>query len=208
MFIIHDRDDDVGNLQSSPAVRILPWPRYCLENYLLDLDILTELLKDGSLTRSPVANQGEVHTRVKELAFSQLDELSARTVYNSYGYENPSLRREDVAGKSRADIAESLFNRMNVARTSLPDVDYNTWQAKFDSDCAVAKAQLDSSWQANWREICDGKLLISQLHKASNLKMSEQAFKLKITQRMRDNESENWRLIRDLLSQLIGVSNL
>jgi hypothetical protein len=207
MYIIHDRDDDVGNLRSSNAVKIMPWPRYCLENFLIDLDVITELLKDNTVTRSPVANQGEVHTRLKSLAFSQLDELAARKVYNSYGYENPSLRREDVEGQALSEITQTLFKRMSGARSRLPDVDYNTWSDRFISDCAATKADLEPSWQANWREICDGKLLMRQLHIASNLKMSHQSFKLKIAQRMRDAGSENWRIVRDLLSKLLGVSD-
>ena len=42
MYIIHDKDDDVGNLKSSSAVKILSWPRYCLENFLIDLDVITQ----------------------------------------------------------------------------------------------------------------------------------------------------------------------
>jgi hypothetical protein len=208
MYIIHDKDDDVGNLKSSSAVKILSWPRYCLENFLIDLDVITELLKDASVTRSPIANQGEVHARLKNLAFSQLDELAARKVYSSYGYENTSLRREDVDGKSLNEIKQALFNRMSEARSKLPDTDYNTWSDKFISDCAATKAKLDPLWQANWREICDGKLLMRQLHKASDLKMSNQSFKLKIAQRMRDAGSANWRLVRDLLSTLLGINDL
>jgi hypothetical protein len=96
---------------------------------------------------------------------------------------------------------------MSGARSRLPDVDYNTWSDRFISDCAATKADLEPSWQANWREICDGKLLMRQLHIASNLKMSHQSFKLKIAQRMRDAGSENWRIVRDLLSKLLGVSD-
>lgn len=208
MYIIHDRDDDVGNLASSNAVKILAWPRYCLENFLIDLDVITELLKDTDVTRSPVANQGEVHSRVKDLAFSQLDELAAREVYKSYGYQNPSLQREDVQGKPLSVITITLYNRMSGARKTLSDIDYDTWSEKFIADCAAKKASLDSLWQANWREICNGKLLMSQLHNASKLKISKQSFKIKIAQRMRDTRSENWRIVRDLLSQGLGITDL
>ncbi len=129
-------------------------------------------------------------------------------MYSSYGYENTSLRREDVDGKSLNEIKQALFNRMSEARSKLPDTDYNTWSDKFISDCAATKAKLDPLWQANWREICDGKLLMRQLHKASDLKMSNQSFKLKIAQRMRDAGSANWRLVRDLLSTLLGINDL
>jgi predicted ATPase len=208
MYVIHDRDDDVGSLNSSAAVKILAWPRYCLENFLIDLDVITELLKDRSITNSPVETQGEVHRRVKDLAFSQLDALAARIVYNSYGYVNASLQKDDVAEKSLVEIAHSLYSRMSIARDSLSRSDFNSWSTTFQSDCARERAKLESEWQAKWREVCDGKRLLSQLHRSSDLRMSEKVFKLKIAQGMKDAQSENWRIVRDLLASHLGLAGI
>ncbi len=47
MFIILDRDDEINDMQSYVAVRVLQWQRRSIEKYLLDMDVLTEFLKDG-----------------------------------------------------------------------------------------------------------------------------------------------------------------
>jgi hypothetical protein len=55
IYLIFDRDGKRTKLTSSRAVRILQWERRCLENYLIDLEVITMLLKDTQVTTSPVA---------------------------------------------------------------------------------------------------------------------------------------------------------
>jgi hypothetical protein len=54
-----------------------------------------------------------------------------------------------------------------------------------------------------FRELCDGKKLLSDLHKVADLKMSEASFKARIVREMRDSTSENWRLVRDILTDFL-----
>lgn len=203
IFLIFDRDEEPSGLANSPAVRVLQWQRRCAENYLIDTDVIADLLKDPSITRTPVDSAGEVHKRCRDLAFRQLDEISARETYNSYGYKNASLTKDDVKFSSLHEISAALFDRMSEARSSIPEVARETWGPKFIAEAEARKRQLQLTWDARWKEVCDGKRLISDLHKASNLKMSEAAFKERIVRKMRDTGSENWRLVKNLLEELL-----
>ena len=99
IHLIFDHDNAPSNLTSSTAVRILQWPRYCLENYLIDIDVIAELLKLEELAREPGVKAGELSNELRTLAFSQLDELAARKVYRDLGYVSPTLHADDKKRK-------------------------------------------------------------------------------------------------------------
>jgi hypothetical protein len=60
IFIIFDRDDRPTNLISSRAVRILQWKYRSFDNYLIDMESITSLLKSPDIARFPVQNAGQV----------------------------------------------------------------------------------------------------------------------------------------------------
>lgn len=204
IFMVFDLDEAPTSLIPSKSVRFLQWPKRSLENYLIDLDVLTELLKDESVTRSPLGSEAEVHKRAHDLAFQQLNAIAARDVYRSYGYKNPSLMKQDIDDTSMEDIAQRLFVRMESARSSMRSEKQEDWQARFLTESSKRRYELSLLWDSKWRDLCDGKKLISDLHKASDLKMSESTFKVRIAQRMREVGSDNWVLVKGLLEKLLG----
>jgi hypothetical protein len=205
IFIILDKDEEVTDLRSSDAVRVLQWPRRCMENYLIDVDVITELMKKSDIVNSPVADEGDVSTLFRELAFLQLDEIVAREVYERYDYQSPALRTPDVERRSLGDIATALYDRLSAAKSSLKFTDGAEWQRSFVADCEKRKAELISTWEAKWRELCDGKRLFSDLQRKGLLRVSAATFKRRIIQHMKDTTSENWRLVESLLKGLIGA---
>jgi predicted ATPase len=206
LFLIFDRDDEPTNLTSSAAVKILQWPRRCAENYLLDTDVITSLLKDPSVTKAPMQSEGDVRKLMRELAFEQLNHIAAREVFKSYQFEDASLRAEDLKETALEAIANALFERMARARASIPEVPKDQWITKFSGEVEARKAALLGTWEAKWQELCDGKKLISDLHKRASLKMSESVFKARIMKGMRDTSSETWRLVRDMLNDLLRLN--
>jgi hypothetical protein len=206
LFLIFDRDEEPTNLKSSSAVKILQWSRRCAENYLLDTDVITALLKDDSVTRTPMTSEGDVRKLMRDLAFEQLTDIAAREVYRSYQYQDASLRVEDLKGGSVEAVASALFERMSSARSSIPDIQKVDWITKFTADVEARKTAQLGTWEAKWPELCDGKRLISDLHKRASLKMSEAAFKVRIMKGMRDTSSETWRLVRDMLNDLLKLT--
>lgn len=206
LFLIFDRDEEPTNLKSSSAVKILQWPRRCAENYLLDTDVITTLLKDPSVTKAPIESEGDVRKLMRDLAFDQLNHIAAREIYKSYQYQDASLRSEDLKQIAVEALADSCYARMAQARASILDTPREQWIAKFSSDVTARKQALLATWEAKWPELCDGKKLISDLHKKSSLKMSESMFKARIMKGMRDVSSETWRLVRDMLNDLLKLT--
>jgi predicted ATP-dependent endonuclease of OLD family len=205
IFLIFDRDDQPSNLESSPSVRVLQWKRRCAENYFLDTDVISALLKDPDIAKNPFASEGEVRRLMRTLALQQLTLIAAREVYTSYNYQNASLRTEDFRGTTISELSETFFKRASAARSSLPSESRSDWTARFVVQAEARCKELQATWEAKWPELCDGKRLLSDLHKAAQLKLSEAAFKARIIRGMRDTMSENWRLVRDILTDFLSV---
>jgi ABC-type molybdenum transport system ATPase subunit/photorepair protein PhrA len=207
VYVIFDRDQDAGDVTAEGPVGVLRWSKYCLDNYLIDTDILAELLKDEVITKSPMSSEGDVQKLVRDIAFEQLDEVAARAIYSKRAYESPGLRREDVEGMSLAGITAKLFERVDRARSSLPSDGREGWERKFVSDVEAEKTQIASTWQVRWRDSCDGKRLISTLAKRARLNVSESRFRTLVAEKMRDRRSENWTILRNALEKLLGTTD-
>ena len=205
LFLIFDHDEEPTNLRSSPAVKVLQWPRRCAENYMLDSEVITTLLKDPSLTKAPMESEGDVRKMMRDLAFKQLDHIAAREVYKSRQYLDAALQSEDLKGTSIEALAGSFYDRMASARASIPDVPKDQWTSAFIKAAEDRKHALLQTWEAKWPELCDGKKLISDLHRASPMRISESVFKARIVRGVRDTSSETWRLVRDMLHDLLRL---
>lgn len=204
-YFIFDRDNSPSNLTSSKTVKILQWKRYCLENYLIDIDALTDLLMDHDITTKPIKNTGEVNKLIKGLALSQLDEYSARIVYNEFKYTNPGLRSKEIKGKNINEIAESLLSGLLELKGQISSLDESSWKDNFLKECTERKKGLLKTWEDRWEEECDGKRLFLDLQKNISLKISLSKFKKNVIEKMKNstNKSQDWNLLENLIKNFI-----
>jgi hypothetical protein len=204
IFIIIDRDEALTDLTNSQNVRVLQWKRRCIDNYFIDLDVITELLKNPEIAAKVVATEGEVDRLLREIAFEQLDAVAAKAVYRDYGYLSPSLRTEDVEkGASLEDMGVAFFKRSKAASDSLQGLDERNWKDRFIARTQELRNSLQIEWEAKWKEDCDGKRLFSDLQKRGYLRVALPVFKRRVIQRMREVSSENWRLVESQLKELV-----
>jgi hypothetical protein len=126
-YFIFDRDELPTGLASSETVRLLQWDRRCLENYLIDFDVLTDVLKDSDIVKTPFANQGEVTRTLRDLAMSQINEVVARKVYAEDAYEDPGIRPVEIRGKDMGQIADALLKRLEKIREQVGPLKSAEW---------------------------------------------------------------------------------
>jgi len=204
IFLIFDRDEEITDLKNSAAVRILQWNRRCIENYLLDTEVIAQLLKRDDIALKPFKNEGEVSDVLRTLAMKQLDSLVARAIYSSREYESPGARVSDFDGGSASEIADALYKRASGAKKSLTVEDESAWKQLFLQEFEQKKSDLTPVWESKWKEECDGKRLFSDLQKLGILKTSTSNLKRKIVEEMRNSKSENWLVVNSLLQALIS----
>ncbi|MEX3930248.1 ATP-dependent endonuclease [Paraburkholderia phymatum] len=204
-YFIFDKDDAPSNLKSTETVKVLQWDRRCLENYLLDIDAITDLLMDPEIVKEPFASMGEVNQFLKSFAFNQLTERAAREVYASHEFGDVGMRPNDIKGKDTPGIASTLFARLIAMKDRLDAVSEDGWKPEFEKACAARKEQLQAVWEIKWREECDGKRLFQDIGASGRLRMNVRNFKKRVIVQMRNTQSENWRSVKSLISALTGA---
>ena len=65
-FFILDNDGKPTTLKSTETVRILQWKRRCVENYLLDFGVLTNLMSEEGFAATRITNVTEVQQSLKK----------------------------------------------------------------------------------------------------------------------------------------------
>ncbi|MBB4185682.1 AAA family ATPase [Sinorhizobium terangae] len=204
-YFIFDKDDVPTNLESSSNIKVLQWDRRCLENYLIDVDILTTLLKDTDIVRTPIASEGELSRLLKQLALGHLDDAVVKEVYDGMAYENPGRRPRETSGKTFEEVSAILYGRLEQISQQISGLHQRDWQVKFVRMCEARKAELLPLWDAEWKERCDGKRLFRELQQNISMKIPMRSFKRRIMERMRGvPTTDNWRAIEGLLKQLIA----
>lgn len=201
-YFIFDRDESLTDLKSSDKVRVLQWGRRCLENYLLDVNVLTDLLQQAETAKSPVTSLGEVEELLRSLALSQLDELVAKETYQSYLFEGAGIRTTEIRNKTFREMADIQFARFEKIKIQVCGLEAD-WKDKFVADCQRAKTALENKWSTSWLTDCDGKRLFQDLHQRVQLQMSTAKFKARIMSELRSQGVPGWLDVHALISRLL-----
>lgn len=203
-YFIFDRDERPSDLKNSTSIKVLQWERRCFENYLIDIDILADLLMDKDVVKTPLKNLGEVQKLLHDLALGQLDEFVAKQIYSSYNFVNPGLRSTDIHGKKLPKIADLLHGRLLEIMNQTATINNgDAWKNEFLRKCNEERQKLAAVWEVKWLSECDGKRLFSELCQQVQLNISPRKFKIRVMNEMRLKSSENWRAIKSLLDDLL-----
>jgi hypothetical protein len=202
-YFILDLDDEPTTILNSKSVRVLQWKRRCLENYLIDLEILTKLLMDDEVVHSPLKNEGEVRRLLSRLALSQLRDVALRALYTAHDFVGLGLRKEDLNPTSTEVIAESLSARIHAAKTKLEAIDVEKWPREFAAAVELKRSELEKTWESNWVPLCDGKRLLMDLSKEVTLRMNQKKFKLRLMKEMALSRTPNWLEMESSLKTLL-----
>jgi predicted ATPase len=205
-LFLFDRDKAPTSIKASECVRLLQWTRTNIENYLIDVDAVAAILKDDAFTRSPLSNKGEVGKLLKDTALAQLSEFVAGELYSSMDFENPGLRPYELRSKTFEEMATILADRLELIAGQVAALNKITWVQRFEEACEARRAELAPQWEASWKELCDGKRLLHDLHRASEMKCSLERFKIAIIKEMRSQGTEGWKLMEGQLRTLVPLS--
>lgn len=197
-FFVFDHDRVTTGLKSSDLVRVKQLNRYCLENYLINTDILYDIV--SAHAKNTVESRGKFPSILEELALSQTTALAIKDVYASIVPESPGLRKSDVDNKSIPEAAEILADRLGSAKEVLDNFDRTSWISDFVSRVSQKKVQLETEWKSKWIETCSGKQLIQDLYRRYQISVKQVEFKKEIIKRMADAKTDDWRIINDLLT--------
>jgi hypothetical protein len=198
---IFDHDSKPSALQSTSLVRTLQWDRYSIESYLMDENILFDIANRHA--EAKIESKGALRTLLCELAMSQVTDEAVRQVYAPKEPDNCGIRSKEILGKTTAESANILFDRINRLRSSLVSLDRSQWIDDFMKSCADRERALREDWDTNWRKKCNSKRVLKDLQGRLRIKVSLSFLKSEVMKEMRYAKSEDWRVIESMLVQSI-----
>jgi hypothetical protein len=200
-YFLFDRDRRPTSLNSTLKVRIEQWDRYCLENYLIDVEIMFDTLR--GISKNVPDNLGAAYTFFEGIAKRQLKPLVVEEVYQTFGFEGPGLRVKDKLTDNFLEAANHLFDRLEIVRSQVESLDRDAWTKTFEGKCEQRLAELEPQWTAAWKEKCSGKIFLSDVRNECKASISTPALKRALLKEAKLRDSENWKLLRAAFERLI-----
>lgn len=201
LFIL-DNDRKPTGLTSSKLVKVAQLERYCIENYLLDENILFDAVTAHA--NNPVGSRGQFPNDLKELAISQAWEIAARAAYGELQPEGSGIRKEDVKGADTDTLAGLLADRLHRIAEHLDGFDRTAWIADFKARVEKKTQELEAEWaNGDWKKQASGKIIFEELYRRYNISMKKPEFKREVMLKMAAAQTDDWRVLRDLITSAI-----
>ena len=113
-YFIFDLDDAPTELTQTEHVRFVQLARYCIENYLLDAEVMTDLSRNKDYSSEPKQTVTAMRDAMKRLAMAQMDARVARAVFKDFDLEQIRFDMDIMSGDTAE--ARSLPNRREYWR--------------------------------------------------------------------------------------------
>lgn len=201
---IFDQDRDVTVLRSTELVKVLQWDRYCLENYLLNVQIFYDVLKmfDKGAT---LPDRGAFQATVKSMAMKQLIPIAARAAFEPDRPPSPGLTNEDIR-ESYDDMANLLVQKLGNLKATVSGLALETWRQRFLARCRVEDEKLRVEWDTSWPTKCNGKDLLEAVCREYSVHRDRREIKKEIMRRLREQTSSEWQSVEKLLRQALRIA--
>jgi len=195
---IFDLDGKPTSLADTPLVKVQQWDRHCLENYLLDADIIFDVSHANNFKNIPT--RGGLATMLRDKSLTQLQGVIAREIYQDLEPGNPGFRPAVLAGAPEyADIAQALLTRLLSIRDELSGIEADTWAREYADRCQALEWERLPQWRDKWKAVANGKLVLKDVYNQLGPRISLLDFKRRIVSEMRSQKPESWRTVDSVL---------
>ncbi|MDO3695904.1 AAA family ATPase [Wenyingzhuangia sp. chi5] len=201
IFIL-DNDNKPFNGKSTENVKVIQWDRYCFENYLLDPDILYNVIKEFDCSNPP-NNRGSLQQKIKELALNQVDFKAVRESLDNAIPQNISIKNTLLKNKSNEDIIDIFEKTIIETRRLFEKFENVNWKKDLLNSVETKKEEYIQLWSDDWKKKCDGKSLIKAIHKEFGIKASITKVTKDILKEMKLNPNEEFNSIRGKIEPII-----
>ena len=163
-YFIFDNDGYKTNVTDSKSVNILQFPVYCIENFLIDHEIITDLTRDKKFSINSINSVTDCEKKIKEIALNQLDAVCARFVFQKLNLEKIGFNMSKFKNGKIDDITSDLECQIEDIKKILNDQSRN-FHVKFKEIFDNKLLEEKKRWDKEWKKLCNGKLLFENMHK-------------------------------------------
>lgn len=202
-YFIFDLDRKPTSLNNTMHVKLYQLDRYCLENYLLDCEILTDISRNSIFSDMPKNNTTDMRDILKDFAMEQLNEFVARSVFKDLGMENISFNMSVMKHHTPEKIAAALHSNIDEINATLASISGSGFETTFITLFNEKRSQLESDWENNWLKLSNGKLILENMRIAGHLKGDLLRLKKAVIEKMSAMRTPDYRLLESSLRELI-----
>ncbi len=202
-YFIFDHDRKPTSLMDSEHVKLLQLGRYCLENYLLDVDILTDVTRNPDFSNNPKKTTTDMRDAMKGLAMAQLSEVVSRKIFKDLSLEAVGFDMSIMRSVDAAEVADSLWQQIVRLISELRRHDTADFVEQFTEKFKQGMAADSPIWDEKWRELCSGKQLFEDLRRTGHLKGDLLKIKKSIMLQMRSKKTEAYSSLEGLIRDLV-----
>jgi predicted ATP-dependent endonuclease of OLD family len=202
-LFIFDRDNKPTSLQSTKRVKLAQWGRYCLENYLLEPEILYDTVRDDLKAKQWPKTFGDAKELFASMAKRQLTGRIIEKSFKELGLQDVRLRTEDKK-EGFEQSAISLFSKLKKLHDQIDMKDEKTWIADFTTRCKSRLEAEESEWTSNWIDNCNGKQFLLDVYTHASPKVDIATFKRSLLTAHKFRSSQSWELLRAQVEKLVG----
>ena len=196
LFIL-DNDRRPASLESSELIRIHQHDRYCFENYLLDEEIVFDLLQ--TYAKNPPESRGSFSGELETLALSQIPEIVIKSVYTKMKPPSIELLLTDIVGKTVQQVGEHLTKQILDSKTFIDEIDAEAWKSNFAMEVNRQRGEMEATWRSAWRIKASGKRIMDDLYVKYEVRFRKINFKKEVIKRMSSRKSDDWRVLDQVL---------
>lgn len=193
VFVL-DFDNKPTTLKDTINVKIIQWDRYSFENYLLNLNFLYDVIKELNPKDFPT-NRGEFNKVIKELAYTQIDQIAFYEVLEQMSPTIVSVTKKEIKDKSLTDISKIVSAKISSLKSELNGFKDLDWESSFVQAVETKIAETKADWEENWRIKCKGKDLLLDVHNKFSIQNYKEFVK-KLISTNKTEDSEEWKILK------------
>lgn len=167
-LFLFDRDRNISTLKDSTYVKVAQLDRYCIENYLLNADVLFDIIKkhgNREKVDPKIFSRTEFKRKLEALAYKQFSEHIALEAYRELEPMNCGIKSQSLRNLMPDEITSILLAKIDALLTQLRTYPVgDAWKDAFKAKLDARRTAEEGRWKSNAYIECDGKRVIDDLY--------------------------------------------
>lgn len=203
-LFIFDHDRKTTGLKTSKFVLIEQLDRYCIENYLLEPELLLKIVRQFRKKDAQTVTIGDLNRAIAESWDQQLREIVVGEAYGAVQNISCAVNLGEWRFKPFADIGSYLAEQLRDTDKRLHLVLNDKWESEFIDRCNTLYADKRPQWAKEWKTVASGKEIYKALQQAFEIGPINRV-KVEMAREMQRGQTPDWselngRLVKHLAS--------
>jgi hypothetical protein len=149
-YFIFDRDRKPAETSDTARVKVAQWNRYCLENFLIDPEILFDVIRREYSPKNWPQSLASAEDSCVEISQKQLVEITVWEVFKEAELDSPILTSKEVRGKSIEDVSATIEGKLQTNQVQYAELLTTDWLARFRREVNLRVEAKRVAWRNNW----------------------------------------------------------